>query len=312
MTIFEQLKQLTMKKIILGLVVTSIVAVSCKKKEEENPPATSSGPQLTFKVDFDETLPRLGNFGQEVTVGAGNAAQHPDMKSVSLHYIELAPDSLTALGNGQIMYHGAETTAGGDNAVDIAQARYAAPGETFVSVNLSNLAPGTYEWIRVSLTYQNYDIDYHVNQAPLTNMDYTGRLASYVGFNNYITSHTVKDSTIAVNENKLQGYWAFEWGIEYMGVPYGGVSKGDGAGVTVVNPINTTSPVPAGSCVVTGKLATPLVITGDETEGKSIMLAFSTNNSFEWSEVNADGKYEPSAGETVVDMGLRGLHPYIE
>lgn len=300
-----------MKNIIIGLLVISGLTVSCKKKEE-TPPTIASGPQLLFKVDFDETLPRLGNFGQDVSVGAGNAAQHPNMKSVSLHYIELAPDSLTALGNGQIMYHGAETTTGGDNAVNIAQARFAAPGETFVSVNLSNLAPGTYEWVRVSLTYQNYEIDYFYNQAPLTNLDLVGRLASYVGFNNYITSHTVKDSNVVVNANKLQGYWAFEWGLEYLGSSYGGVSKGDGAGVTVVNPINLTSPVPAGSCVVTGKLATPLVITGNETSGKSVVLAFSTNNSFEWMEVNVDGKFEPSAGETVVDMGLRGLHPYVE
>ena len=73
------------------------------------------------------------------------------MKSVSLHYIELAPDSLTALGNGQIMYKGPETTAGGTNAVNIAEAIFACPGQTFVSVNLADLAPGTYEWIRVSL-----------------------------------------------------------------------------------------------------------------------------------------------------------------
>jgi hypothetical protein len=36
---------------------------------------------------------------------------------------------------------------------------------------------------------------------------------------------------------------------------------------------------------------------------------FSINKSFEWSEVTADGKYEPSIGENVVDMGLRGLIP---
>ena len=32
-------------------------------------------------------------------------------------------------------------------------------------------------------------------------------------------------------------------------------------------------------------------------------------DSFEWQEVTADGKYEPSIGENVVDMGLRGLIP---
>lgn len=300
-----------MKKIVIGLMTLSLSLMACKK-DTEVPPTTAETPKLVFKVDFDETLPRLGNFGESVVVGSGNAAQHPNMKSVSLHYIELAQDSLTALGNGQIMYKGEETTAGGTNAVDIAQAKFAGPEETFVTVELKDLAPGTYKWIRVSLTYQNYEIDYYHNQAPLLDLDLKGHLASYVGFNNYITSYNVKDSTVVVNSNKLQGYWAFEWGLQYLGNSYGGVSQGDGAGVTVVNPINTTSPVPAGSCVVTGKLASPLTITGNETEGKSIMLAFSINNSFEWSEVNVDGKFEPSAGETVVDMGLRGLHPYVE
>jgi len=35
----------------------------------------------------------------------------------------------------------------------------------------------------------------------------------------------------------------------------------------------------------------------------------SINKSIEWTEVVVDGKYEPSAGENVVDMGLRGLIP---
>jgi len=300
-----------MKKIIIALLVVSGFTMSCKKDEEVDPTGAVV-PQLTFKVDFDETLPRLGNLGQDVSVGTGNAAQHPNMQSVSLHYIELATNASTPLGTGQILYKGIETNAGGTAAVDIEQAKFAGSGETFISVDLASLAPGTYEWIRVSLTYQKYEIDYYVNQPPLTDMNLTGRLASYVGFNNYITSHVIKDSTVVVNANKLQGYWAFEWGIEHLGILYGGVNKGDGAGVTVVNPISSTSPVPVGSCVVTGQLAIPLVITGNETSGKSIMLAFSINNSFEWSEVNVDGKFEPSVGEVVVDMGLRGLHPYIE
>jgi hypothetical protein len=53
------------------------------------------------------------------------------------------------------------------------------------------------------------------------------------------------------------------------------------------------------------------VITGNETNSINLVLAFSINNSFEWKEVNVDGKFEPTAGETVEDMGLRGLHPYV-
>ena len=139
-----------------------------------------------------------------------------------------------------------------------------------------------------------------------------GTLASFVGFNTYITNHTIKDSIRVVNENKLQGYWAFETGLEFGGLTYGSVTTGDGAGETVVNPISGTSPVPPGSCVVTGQLAEPLVITGDETENIQVVLAFSINNSFEWEEVIEDGLFEPGAGERVVDMGLRGLHPYVK
>ena len=40
-----------------------------------------------------------------------------------------------------------------------------------------------------------------------------------------------------------------------------------------------------------------------------VTLSLSINNSFEWQEITADGKYEPSIGESVVDMGLRGLVP---
>ena len=67
-------------------------------------------------------MPRLGNFGEEVEVGSGNAAQHPDMDEVSVHYIEFAPNGLTPLGSGQIVYKGEETEAGGSSAVDFDKA----------------------------------------------------------------------------------------------------------------------------------------------------------------------------------------------
>lgn len=297
-----------MKRIVLAALLLGIGFASCKKDDDNN-----TAPQLQFKVVFDGTLPRLDNFGGTATVPAGNAAQTPNMRQASIHYIELAADSLTALGNGQIVYMGQETTAGGANAVNFDQAILAENGETFLSMDLSQLAPGTYNWIRVSLTYQKYDIEYRFNQPPfINNQDFTGTLASFVGFNNYITSHTVQDSVVAVNANKVQGYWAFETNVDVGGFTYGQVDEGDGAGVTVVNPLFATSPVPNGSCVVTGKLAQPLTITGEETDNVKIVLAFSINNSFEWQEVNVDGKFEPAAGESVVDMGLRGLHPYVE
>ena len=293
-------------KLWMTAAVLALVTLACKKDDEPE----NETPQLKFSLEFDETLPRLGNFGEEVAVAPGNAAQHPDMKEVSLHYIELAPDSLTPLNSGAVVYTGSETTAGGINAVNFDEAARGGNGEVITSVNLSTLPPGTYNWLRVSLTYQKYDIDFMYNDPPyFDNADLEGTLASFVGFNTYISSHTVKDSVVTVNDDKLQGYWALETSGSAGGVSFGSVTEGDGAGVTVVNPINATSPIPEGSCVVTGKLTEPLVITGNETEDIEIVLAFSINNSFEWEEVNADGKFEPAAGETVVDMGLRGLHP---
>jgi hypothetical protein len=60
---------------------------------------------------------------------------------------------------------------------------------------------------------------------------------------------------------------------------------------------------------VTGNFSNNLVINGNETRDVTITLSLSINNSFEWHEITADGKYEPSIGENVVDMGLRGLLP---
>jgi hypothetical protein len=61
--------------------------------------------------------------------------------------------------------------------------------------------------------------------------------------------------------------------------------------------------------VVTGQFALPLQISGNETNDVVVTMSLSTNQSFEWIDTTPDGKYEPSAGESVVDMGLRGLIP---
>ncbi|MFT7155531.1 MAG: hypothetical protein ACI8Q1_000532 [Parvicella sp.] len=57
----------------------------------------------------------------------------------------------------------------------------------------------------------------------------TGRIASFVGFNNYITSHTIDAQSVTLNQNKLQGYWAFETA--------GQIFQGDASATTVPNPL---------------------------------------------------------------------------
>jgi hypothetical protein len=154
--------------------------------------------------------------------------------------------------------------------------------------------------MRVSLSYQNYQINVRSNGA-----DYAGTLASFVGYNSYISSFNIGNNIFDVNANKAQGYWAFALNDH----PYSTSGQAPAGATTVPNPIAATSPIPSGSCVVTGRFANNLVIDGTETNDVVITLSLSINNSFEWHEVTADGKYEPAIGENVVDMGLRGLIP---
>ena len=288
-----------MKKLILAAVVVAMIGfstVSCSKDDE----SPGSEPMLVVKFKFDKNQIRLNNLGQPAAVPAGNAAQSPDFNSISAHYLEFAQTATTQLGQGAVLYHAPETTLGGANAIDFDQSKIVAEDETFFKIPLSQIPAGNYSWVRVSLAYQNYDVS--VRSA---GSDYTGTLASFVGFNTYISTHTIGNNFFPVNGNRLQGYWAFAL-HEY---PYQSEGQAAPGATTVPNPLAATSPIPAGSCVVTGKFANDLTITGTENHDVTVTLSLSINNSFEWHEVIADGKYEPAIGENVVDMGLRGLIP---
>ncbi|MES2545225.1 MAG: hypothetical protein V4548_10095 [Bacteroidota bacterium] len=280
-------------KNVFFLLLASVVFFSCEDMDD-----VLKEPMLIVKFKFDKNQERLNNIGQVAEVASGNAGQSPKFNTISSHYIELAPNANTQIGQGAILYHASETPEGGADAIDFSKAVIVKEGETFLQIPLKDIANGSYEWVRVSLAYQNYDI-----QILQAGVEYTGTLASFVGFNTYITTHYIGESAFVVNANRLQGYWA----LNVESVPFEGQAP-EGA-TTVPNPIASTSPIPAGSCVVTGKFANNLVITGNEKRDIKITLSLSINNSFEWQEVNADGKFEPSAGENVVDMGLRGLIP---
>jgi hypothetical protein len=283
-----------MKKvyIILVFLAAAIPFFSCSED--------SSEPMLIVKFKFDPNQVRLNNLGQPTTVATGNAAQSPIFNTIGSHYIELAPNANTQIGTGTIIYHGAETTLGGANAIDFSKEKIVAEDEIFMKIPLSQVAAGNYEWIRVSLAYQNYQINVRSN-----GVDYPGTLASFVGFNTYLTSFNIGNSIFPVNANREQGYWAFALNDQ----PYSSSGQAPEGATTVPNPLHASSGIPLKSCVVTGKFASALAITGDETSDVTVTLSLSINNSFEWHEVTIDGKFEPSAGENVVDMGLRGLIP---
>ena len=279
-------------------VILFALLVSCSEDNDDNLDPTS--PNLIIKLKFDPDQERLGNLGQPVGIPPGNAAQSPSINRMSANYIEFAPTANTPLESGELIYIGNETTAGGTRAIDFQNAVFAGNDETFLTVPLRNITPGTFEWVRVSLAYQEGTISILSN-----GQDITGTLGSFVGFNTYITSFDLNGSTFDINSNQLQGFWAFE----AMGFTSQGQAP-EGA-TTVPNPLFGSSPIPPGSCVVTGEFENGLTLTGNETQDIEVVLSFSINNSFEWTEVNVDGKYEPNAGEQVVDMGLRGLIPMV-
>lgn len=284
----------------LSIFLICALLVSCSEDNDDNQQQSPTDPNLVIKLKFDPNQIRLDNFGQPATIPPGNAAQSPSINRMSANYIELAPTALTPLETGEIIFVGDETTLGGAQAINFQNAIFAGNNETFITIPLSEITSGSYEWIRVSLAYQEGDIDILVN-----GQDITGTLGSFVGYNSYITSFDLNGSDFDINANKLQGFWAFE----ALGFTTQGQAP-EGA-TTVPNPLFNSSPIPSGSCVVTGEFENGLNITGNETQDITVTLSFSINNSFEWTEVNTDGKYEPAAGEQVVDMGLRGLIPIV-
>jgi len=301
-----------MRLTILPVLLLICFISSCKKEK-----GTVNGPNLVFKFKFDPTQTRLNNAGQPQAIPAGHAGQSPVFNKMSAHYVELASTALTALGNGAVLYRASETTAGGSNAIDFDKSRFAGNNEIFFSTSLKNITPGDYEWLRLSLAYQNYDVKYYIDtviSGITIQQEFPGTIASFIGFNTYINNYTIKNQSVAVNANKKQGYWGFETTVNFGGVnfPYSATGQAPDGATTVVNPLFATSPIPAGSCVVTAAFAPgKLKITGNETNDIVIEVSLSVNNSFEWTEVVPDGKWEPGKGESVVDMGIRGMIPRI-
>lgn len=279
---------------LLLITIIACFLFSCDSEVNNN------NPKLVIKFKFDPEQERLNNVGQPSFIPNGNAAQSPVFNSISAHYFELTPNIYTQLGDGAVLYHGPETMAGGTTAIDFSQAKIVSEDEAFLTIPLDQVTPGIYQWVRVSLSYQNFSVNLLHNTQT-----YAATLESFVGYNTYLTSHNIGQNIFPVNGNRAQGYWAFA----LNDFPYATSGQAPAGATTVPNPLFNSSPIPQGSCVVTGDFSSPLQITGNETTNIEITLSLSVNNSFEWTEVNADGFYEPSAGEQVVDMGLRGLKP---
>lgn len=331
-----------MKKVIALALLTGIL-FSCKKKTEEEttpeetptaPTAESpypdtvwsvsgTGPHLILKFKFDSTQVRLNNFGMADPYlnNPDTAAQSPVFRQMASHYIELAQYDTTQLLHGKILYRAPETTAGGPNAIQFNKSVVVREGVPFFSIPLSQITPATYKWLRVSLSYQNYDIKYLANGYYAS-----GTIASFLGFSTYVEKYKIKDKVMAPSASvggpyasHPQGYWGFESYLPTANYYYTGDGQAPQGATTVVNP-NPQSPIFPNSCVVTAEFSNstgttnqPLVITGTETQDIIVTVSLSTNKSFEWKDVNHNKIYEPLVnGEVPVDMGIRGMIPKVQ
>lgn len=311
-----------LKSIIIGIILSAILIFSSCSK-----PKTTVAPKLIFKYKMDSTQARLNNFGVDTPMIAGHWGQSPAFHKMGAHYIELAPSPYTALGSGAVIYTTPTVTTGGASAIDFTQEAMGNDGDIFFSIPISSLpALGLsyntpYQYLRVSLAYQNYDVSFNVDTNftvsgyPVTiHQSFPCTIASFVGFNTYLNNYKINTQTVSVNGNKLQGYFGAEEPINMPQYSYSQtfVQTGQAANTTVVNPLFGTSSIPAGSCVVTAAFNPGnLVITGNETQDIVITVSLSTNKSFEWIDYNGNKKWDALSGEPVVDMGVRGMIPYI-
>jgi len=311
--LIKNLKQMNFKSFVLLSLLTSLLlfSTSCKKDQEgctdsnatnfDSDAITDDGsceysPQLIFKFKFDPNQERLGNFGEPAPIPSGHAAQTPTFNLMGAHYIELSKQGDIPAYNGTQIVETPTTTAGGASAIDFDEALYAGDGEMFYATDLKSIPAGIYKYLRISLSYQNYTINFRAQ-----NTDLQGTIASFVGANTFIRDYKVNNETIAVNENKLQGYWAFETDFPNVPVIEGQAPAG---ATTVPNPIANLSAIPIGSCLVTGEFPSQFEITGNETEDIIITC--------EWKDNDGNGTYDPVDGDEVVDMGVRGLIPIVE
>ena len=144
---------------------------------------------------------------------AGNAGQSPLFNKMSAHYIELTPNALTALGGGAVVYKATETTIGGSNAIDFEKSSLAGNNEIFYTAAIKDINPGDYEWLRVSLAYQNFDIKYYIDTTinGLTiKQQFPGTVAGFIGFNTYIKTLKIKKSKPNCERQqkaRILGFW---------------------------------------------------------------------------------------------------------
>ncbi|MCX6208781.1 MAG: hypothetical protein NTZ59_04600 [Bacteroidetes bacterium] len=327
------------------IALLALVFASCTKGTNER--------YLILKIKFDPTEERLDDSGLVVTnFPSGVGKLTPKYNSIAAQYIELSSDSTTPYGAGTPLFplfkSISHTDTSGHIAVDYGSLEMVGDGEAVLSIPLSSVKPGTYQFLRFSIAAQNFDIPYKLDTT-ISNFIYNGINypgGYFSGLYNATIATFSSDSTYFkdgysikyyLNNNvkdaiKRQGYWGFETNIGTNSIYYpAAVTTATQQEASSVNVLYRKSPTPSSFSVFTAAVngikyskngmtpptiaPMPLTITGTETESIVIECALFTKNSFEWNDnFSGDNQWNnpfPFPKESIIDMGIRGMKPVV-
>jgi len=273
--------------------------------------SASASKQLIFRVKFDSLQLRLNDQGQVSTPSSGIGAQSPSICGISINYIELMPDAATPPGAGVLLYKTSETNCGGNKATNFCKGVVVKENEVLYAVDLSLVPPGSYQWLRISIAYQEMKIQSRTVSTGNTPATFIG----FAGDQSYLSKLKIENSvvtpTLGGSGNKSRGYWMFYQELFHTTVQLDGQCQK----TTVVNSnpqatnTNSLSFIYGEFMNSNNSSIEALSISGTEVTDREITLHISSNKSFEWKELTNDGIFQPDIGEVVLDFGFRGLIP---
>jgi hypothetical protein len=277
------------------LAVTCIL-FSCGKKDDDHRPIPKIPPytHLTVRIHFDSLQDRLDNYGNISAVPVGHGAQSPAFNSVSIGFIELLTDSTIPYQEGINIYNGTLAINASDTGYTCCT-NLLEDGSEFQTNIDSPYIPGTFKYVRIYFVYENYNVSYFSNGAI-----YQGAVAAFLSPKTLAYYYRIGDSTITGATVKLNGEWMLE-----VDTPGYGTILQDRAAATQPNVLYNSLVPPSGGCIVTCRIDPELTL-GD-LDSRTITLSISSNKCFEWTEHSDPNYFEPFNGDTIVDVGIRGV-----
>ncbi len=224
----------------------------------------------------------------------GHGAHSPTYNGIFIGLIELLADSTIPFGEGVSLMIQSLTINFSDTGYACCNSLIA-DGYVFnVGIDTSAI-PNTFKYIRISFIYENFSIWYKFNGN-----SYNASVAAFLAPKTLAYNYHINDSSYSSFSVKLNGQWELE--VDTPG--YGTVLRGI-ASTTQPNVLSSSSPIPIGGCIVTCPILPTLFL--DQPDTKIITISISSNKSFEWVDHSDPNYFEPFDGDTIVDVGIRGV-----